>query len=157
MTDLIEPLPGDNFVKVEVPPKATGNRQILAEHLWCEEILKDEYRVDSLPFSAFDISHNDIISLHKKSDRLIFESVIHKSGHKNIWILFKEKTESRAKELVETILNSKFGCSFELAAVPFYQYAIDVYPGAPYEEIIQEIAAFPDLKYEISSTDHFTS
>ena len=93
------------------------------ESLWAIRSNNNTFEIENVPFYVKGVSFRDIISAKKTDDRLIFESVLFKSGHSTYRIILNSNV---GEDAFLNYWNSleKIGCTYEKAWIGFY--AIDV-------------------------------
>jgi len=71
--------PGFYKVLVRLPHDANGYPTSSVEGLWAH-CLNDVYRIDSLPFHAYDIAPGDLVSVRREGQVLWVDEVLHALG-----------------------------------------------------------------------------
>jgi hypothetical protein len=95
------------------------NNKIAEESVWVQPLRSGYFKIDNVPFYAYNISLNDIISVENENGVLYFDELIQSSGHSTIQIIFFKKSEIILKKLEE------LNCSWEgMQNIPYY--ALDI-------------------------------
>jgi Domain of unknown function (DUF4265) len=106
---------GANYVKVVVELANSDWHSYATESLWATSTeMKDVFRIENIPFCAYGVSYQDLITIKFSSDMLLFKEVYQKCGHSTYRIFLSEncswdKFEMAWKPLVA------LGCSYEQA------------------------------------------
>jgi hypothetical protein len=124
------------------------------ESFWAESLGDDLYRLDNIPFYAYDIHYQDVVRAvpHEPGQMPTIVDVAQPGGHKTLRVMFDaELEEDDVKRLLEGLTSR--GVQFEHA--DGYFYALNVPPDGDYQGICtllwnQENAGW--LKYETGTT-----
>lgn len=93
------------------------------ETLWAAPLGDNLYRIENIPFIAYGISLDDVVSVTESGDRPTFHEVVRTGGHRTFRVLAVPTTP---EEVVADRLRrlERLGCGLE-QATPRY-WAIDV-------------------------------
>jgi hypothetical protein len=83
-----------------------------AETLWAFVLGRDRYQLDNIPFLAFDLSLNDVVSAPVADDIPTFERVLERSGHSTYRLALQDGVDPATfPELVGALKD--LGCRLE--------------------------------------------
>jgi hypothetical protein len=139
---------------VKITAEITGVDGVEGESFWAESLGDDLYRLDNIPFYAYDVHYQDVVrAVPREPGSLpILVEAVRPSGHKTLRVMFDaELEEADVKRLLEGL--TARGVQFEHA--DGYFYALNVPPEGDYQGICtllwnQENAGW--LKYETGTT-----
>ena len=123
-------LPRSELVKINFKLSAEDRAQgVEAENLWAENLGNGRFRVDSIPFYVYGLSYGDIVDADIEDGRLVFRTVVKRSGHSTYRVLVNDQKgfESDGFQNLWSQLE-RLGCSSEVAKKRWI--AIDVTPSA---------------------------
>lgn len=122
----------DNLVKIFF--KWTDpDRGLMSESVWAESLSSDKFRINNVPFFAYGISYNDIVSAKIKENIFIFDELVKRGGHSTLRVFFSSEDNSMQEELF-TELNT-LGATVERATGQLV--AIDIPPSINLQPIIE--------------------
>ncbi|WP_312931089.1 DUF4265 domain-containing protein [Pseudomonas sp.] len=75
-------------VLVRLPHDANGYPTASVEGLWAQRT-EHGYRIDSLPFHAYDIAPGDLISVRREGEALWLDRLLHSSGASMLRVMVK--------------------------------------------------------------------
>lgn len=119
---------GSDLVKVRftLPPE-DRSQGVEAESLWAEVVNEGRFRIDNIPFYAYEISLGDIITGEPDGDRIAFGRVLKRSGHSTYRVLVKDEKGFESTSFLKLWHQlERLGCSYEVAKRRWI--AIDVPP-----------------------------
>jgi Domain of unknown function (DUF4265) len=97
------------------------------EWLWGEPLGSGRYRLESIPFFAYGLSHGDVVRAAGEGDMPRLEQVERKSGHRTLRIALGDEWDLERAEIhrfLDELL--EMGCTYE--AMPPKIVALDVPP-----------------------------
>ncbi len=104
----------DNLVKIELRVDADGETHV--ETPWATPLGRNKFRLENMPFFAYDISLHDVVEAKKQKDGFpLVKRVVEKCGNRTVRVIFRgavgksKKTEAILDDLEE------LGCDFECA------------------------------------------
>jgi hypothetical protein len=115
----------DNLVKIFFGWTDSDGQEI-SESVWAEGISIDTFRIDNLPFYAYGISYNDIVSAKIVDNIFVVDELISHGGHSTFRVFFTEIGNSDQELLFKNL--NKLGATIERATAQLI--AIDVPPNA---------------------------
>lgn len=96
--------------------KEDRRRGVEAETVWAECVGPDRYRIDNIPFYAYDISVDDIVRAREEGGRLAFDAVLSRGGHSTYRVLIKDEAGFESPEFKRRWVGlERLACSFEVA------------------------------------------
>jgi hypothetical protein len=117
-----------NYVKVVVELTKSDWHSYVTESLWTASTKeKDVFRIENIPFCAYGISYQDLITVEFSSDMLLFKDVYQRSGHSTYRIFLQENVSWDKFEIAWEPL-ATLGCSYERATQRLI--SVDVPPTA---------------------------
>ena len=104
------------------------------EAMWAKPLGGDLYELRNIPFHAYELNFLDVVRAIEHSPDLkpSIESIVRRSGHRTIWITFKESVGRETGVALATELNEWRGY-FEGKDGRYF--AIDVEPEGSYESV----------------------
>ncbi|MEH1930300.1 DUF4265 domain-containing protein [Nostoc sp.] len=106
------------------------------EKVWALSLGGSHYRIQSVPFFAYNISLEDIVEAHRQGRNLRVRKMIGKSGHRTLRVIFEDEEgldSENAKEFL-TVLE-RLGCVYE--GFPPMLLAVDVPSEVDIEAVIE--------------------
>jgi hypothetical protein len=144
--------PRDGFVKVTVD--IAGLDGLEGESFWAEPLGDDLYRLDNIPFYAYDVHYRDVVHAVPREPGGLptVDRVVEPSGHKTLRVMFDAELEAEDVQRLLEGLTTR-GVQFEHSHGHFY--ALNVPPDGDYQGICtllwnQENAGW--LNYETGTT-----
>jgi hypothetical protein len=124
----------DGLVRIRIELAEGQHPNLKSEGLWAEPLGNDLYRLDNVPFYAYDLHYCDVVRAVARapgSQPTIVE-VVRPSGHKTVRIsLSPDLAEDDRRRLLDGL--SEAGAAYEHASGRLY--SVDVPPGADYPSI----------------------
>jgi len=105
---------GANYVKVVVELAKSDWHSYTTESLWATLIKKDVFRIENIPFCAYGVSYQDLVTVRSLSDMLLFKEVYQRCGHSTYRIFLSENCSWDEFEMAWKPL-AALGCSYEQA------------------------------------------
>ena len=105
------------------------------ETLWAAPVGGDEYRLENVPFYAFNVSFGDTVRAKTQDGLPTFTEVVHRHGHSTYRILVRESRREDFEELWPKL--QKHGCTYEQGPKPLF--AVDVPPDADIAAVYREL------------------
>jgi hypothetical protein len=103
-----------------------------AETLWGIRVGEGLFKLDNIPFFAFGVAVNDIVSAVPEEGGFRFKEVVHPSGHSTIRVIvYDPLAVPTVRELFHQL-----GCSTEQSHLPRL-FSIDVPPAVSLEKVRQ--------------------
>ena len=123
----------ENLTKVHIDLGASGG-----EAMWAKPLGDELYELRNIPFHAYDLNFRDVVrAIEQRPDlKPSIEAVVRRSGHRTIWITFKESVDRETRVALATELNEWRG---------YYEgkdgryFAIDVEPEGSYDSVLARI------------------
>lgn len=122
------------------------------ESLWAEEVGGSRYRLRNVPYFAYGVSAEDIVSVEARDGTLFFKAVSIRGGHSTYRLRLDESRKSERFQTYWLPLQS-LGCSYEEGEV----LAVDVPPSARLTDVRLALEAGEDAgvwEYEEGSCSH---
>ena len=117
------------------------------ETLWATPLGNNRYQIDNSPFYAYGVSWNDVVFAPFNSDEgfPVFESVVGKSGHKTVRVIFDPPVEdgNESDSLLQGLVVR--GCSYE--GMNRRYMSIDISPSVDIQ-VVREYLIESDVKWE---------
>lgn len=102
-------------VRFELPPEDRAHG-VETESLWAQVTGDGRYRIDNIPFYAYDISLGDVVTGTVDGDRIAFQRVLERGGHSTYRILVKDERGYESPAFLEGWRElENHGCSYEVA------------------------------------------
>ena len=60
------------------------------EGLWAQPETDGRWRLDNIPFFAYNISNRDVVAAHERNGELVFDRVLDRGGHSTLRIIFED-------------------------------------------------------------------
>lgn len=127
---------------------------ITGESFWAEPLGDDLYRLDNIPFHAYDLHYRDVVHAvpREPGDLPTIVEVVQPSGHKTLRVIFESELP---EEEVQRLLDALTTRRVEYERSHDYFYALNVPPDVDYQAICdllwrQENAGW--LQYETGTT-----
>src|SRR5215471_12738412 len=60
------------------------------EGVWAEPETDGTWRLDNIPFFAYDVSNRDVVAAHERNGELVFDRVLDRGGHSTLRIIFED-------------------------------------------------------------------
>jgi hypothetical protein len=136
----------ENLVKIFLE-WIDSDGQEMSESVWAEGISVDTFRINNVPFYAYGISYNDVVSAKVKDDIFVFDKLISRGGHSTFRVFFSEKSNSDQELLFKNLNN--LGATIERATSQLV--AIDVPPNVNLQlitELLQDGENKSEWNYE---------
>jgi hypothetical protein len=140
--------------RVEIRAEIAGLEGLGGESFWAEPLGDDLYRLDTIPFYAYDIHYRDVVRAVPQEPGAMptVIEVVRPSGHKTLRVMFEARL---SPEEVEHLLESLAGRGVQIERSPDHFYALNVPPDRDYQGICtllwtQENAGW--LNYETGTT-----
>ena len=140
--------------RVKIRTDVDNLEGVTSESFWAEPLGDDLYRLDNIPFYAYDLHYQDVVRAISRSSGQIptIAEVVQPSGHKTLRVVFDEDLqEEDVQRLLDglTARNVGYECSHG------HFYTLNVPPDADYKAVCdllwrQESAGW--LTYETGST-----
>lgn len=120
------------------------------ESFWAQPLGDDRYRLENVPFCAYDLNHGDVVLATAASETLKPEirAVVERSGHQTLRISFCDQLNREAQEPIIAALQA-LGGELERANGQFL--AIDIPPGVSVDALrdaLDEQVDAGTLEYE---------
>lgn len=98
------------------------------ESLWATPLGFDRYRIENVPFFAYDLNYHDIVEAVSSSPELkpSVLRVLERSGHRTIRVFFTAESGGRSAELLDKL--KKYGAEYERSSTR--HVALDLAPQA---------------------------
>lgn len=118
-----------DLVKVSFPLEPGEWQDLEAESMWAKPVRPGEYRVENVPFYAYDVSAEDVVDASPRDGVLTFTGVSERGGHSTYRLLLSDGISTNDPRFLTywTQLQS-MGCSHEGANSRWL--AVDVPPDA---------------------------
>ena len=111
----------------------------------------DGFRIDNIPFFAYEIATNDIVSARRDTDGMLwFETLVKGSQHSTVRLWFAKDFENEVSRVRRELRN--IGCSSELSDLNRL-VAVDIPPTVPYSvvrDVLDKYECEGLLEYEES-------
>ena len=136
---------------VKIQAEIAGLEGLDGEQLWAEPLGDDLYRIESLPFYAYDVHFRDIIRAVQRApddELLTVVEVVRPSGYKTLRVMFDMELPH---EEVEHLLGALTARKVEYEHSEGYFYALNVPPDADYEGVCRMLWSLENagsLNYE---------
>jgi hypothetical protein len=121
-------------IHVDLPNHwATGG-----ESLWAEHLGSDRYRLENVPFYAYDLNFHDIVEARAASPELrpSVLRVIERSGHQTLRVFFEEGVPE-AERIARLQSLTSLHVSFERCNARYF--ALDLEPGASMDSVRERL------------------
>jgi hypothetical protein len=121
-------------VHIDLPHHwATGG-----ESLWAEDLGGDRYRLENVPFYAYDLNFHDIVEARASRPDLkpSVLRVLERSGHQTIRVFFREDM-SETDKLAHLSALTECHVTFERCSGRYF--ALDLEPEAPVDEVRERL------------------
>lgn len=129
-------------------PDGDGGDGAIVETLWAESLGDDRYKLDNVPFYAYDVSWNDIVlaPFNEAESMPTFEAVVVRAGHRTVRVKFETPTmPGNAADGILTQLVA-LGCSYEGASKHYL--AVDIPPEVDAEQVFAYLAGQSVAEWE---------
>ena len=130
------------------------NEVVGGESFWAKPVGPDLYEIRNVPFYAYDLHFNDVVRASSDGPDLKprVRTVVKRSGHKTLRVMFPESTADAAQgELLSQL--GRFGATYERAGPRLV--AIDVDPTGNYQAVCDQLWSWEQagsLHYETGTT-----
>ena len=134
----------EEFVKLQL--RTDCDDETYVETPWAIPSGKNQYKLENMPFYAYDLSLHDIVEAVPQDEGFpLVTRVVAKSGNKTLRIIFNGEVGKSKK--TETILDDleEFGCEFECAS-PTY-VVVTIPSNSDFDRITNHLTD-NDLKWE---------
>jgi hypothetical protein len=122
------------------------------EGIWAEPAGAGAWRLDNIPFFAYDVSNRDVVAARESGDELVFERVLERGGHSTLRIIFEDlDTVNPVRAALK-----QMGCSTEGAHTKRL-VAVDIGPDVSLDEVrayLESEGARTGLEYEDACDQH---
>ncbi len=117
-----------NLVKVHFPlPPQDRSQGVEAENLWAQNLGRDQFKLDNIPFYVYGVSCGDIVAAESAAGRLVFRRVIGRGGHSTYRLLIRDESGYEGEHFKRLRVQlEKLGCGYEVAKRRWI--AVDVPP-----------------------------
>jgi hypothetical protein len=110
------------------------------EWLWVEPLGSGRFRIESTPFFAYGLSHDDVVRATEATDLPRLEDVERKSGHRTLRVALAGEWDLDRPEIQQFLDDMlALGCAYE--AMPPKIAALDVPPDVEVAEVIARLQA----------------
>jgi len=116
-----------NYVKVVVELAKSDWYSYATESLWATSIKKGVFRIENIPFYAYGISYQDLVTVRSSSKMLLFNELYQRCGHSTYRIFLSETCSWDEFEMAWKPL-AALGCSYEQATKRLM--SVDIPPAA---------------------------
>jgi hypothetical protein len=126
-------------IRVETPPDEDGYPPSSVEWLWAERLPDGNYKIDSIPIYAKNLSDGDIVSANAIDGALHFGKVVERSGHSTYRVMLQNGASLEDPQVAPFWRPmADLGCSYEgLGNSPLF--AIDVPPEADINKVFAHL------------------
>lgn len=141
--------PEHSLVKIQA--EIAGLEGLDGEPLWAEPLGDDLYRIESLPFYAYDVHVRDVVRAVPRApdDELpMVVGVVERSGYKTLRVMFDIELPP---DEVQHLLGALTARNVEYEHAQGYFYALNVPPDADYEGVCRMLWSLENagrLNYE---------
>ncbi len=121
-----------DWVKIvfELEQDEDGYPPETVESLWAEDLGKGLYRIDSIPFFAYDVSRGDTVRALEREGELLFDEAIERSGHATLRVKVADEADvERVRDRLRAL-----ACESELSHLTGL-FGVDVPSSADYEAV----------------------
>jgi len=120
---------GKGLVKVSFPLEPGQWPDLEAENMWAEPVRPGKYRVENVPFYAYDVSAEDVVDASPRDGVLTFTGISERGGHSTYRLLLSDGISTHdPRFLTHWSQLQSMGCSYEGANSKWL--AVDVPPRA---------------------------
>ena len=144
--------PEDSLVKIRADVEHVDG--LTGESFWAESLGDDLYRLDNIPFHAYDLHYRDVVRAVPRAPGQMptIVEVVKPSGHKTLRVLFDAELQD---EDVRRLLDGLAARNVAYERSRGHFYALNVPPDADYQAVCdvlwrQENAGW--LTYETGTT-----
>jgi hypothetical protein len=113
------------------------------ESLWATALGADRYRIDNVPFHAYDLNFGDVVEAIASAPELkpSVLRVLERSGHQTMRVFFTEAAAAKSGEYLAQL--KPYGAEYERSTARYV--ALDLEPGAAVAKVREILTSWSTL------------
>lgn len=113
-----------------------------AESLWACKVGDDLYRIETVPFFAYDLNYQDVVraTLAPDGSRRVVREVVRRSGHTTLRVVFRDASGNRGRRVALLSDLRPYQVSYEAWDDTFF--ALDVAPDGDVDAVLARLERF---------------